>query len=180
MVFVARMYPVCCCCWFILLLCCSGLFMCFICLLIQMWPIHSEISNCVIKREEERCLERIALHNPKDDEKFGKREQRLSNTFTVSSIYSIICIQSICMEYPDDQMWQNVKCTSSMEFSYINQCVWSSNYSVKDEQEKITAKVFPCYSNFHLHQTVRAASFAHVWFTMNRELRSELIVRTFL
>ncbi|XP_073704649.1 pituitary adenylate cyclase-activating polypeptide type I receptor [Garra rufa] len=36
-----------------------------------MWPIHSEISNCVIKREEERCLERIALHNPKEDEKFG-------------------------------------------------------------------------------------------------------------
>ncbi|XP_048019860.1 adenylate cyclase activating polypeptide 1a (pituitary) receptor type I isoform X2 [Megalobrama amblycephala] len=35
-----------------------------------MWPIHSEISNCVIKREEERCLERIALHDPKDDEKF--------------------------------------------------------------------------------------------------------------
>ncbi|ROL51582.1 hypothetical protein DPX16_3271 [Anabarilius grahami] len=42
-----------------------------------MWPIHSEISNCVIKREEERCLERIALHDPKDDEKFGEREQRL-------------------------------------------------------------------------------------------------------
>uniref|UniRef100_A0A673L040 Pituitary adenylate cyclase-activating polypeptide type I receptor-like n=1 Tax=Sinocyclocheilus rhinocerous TaxID=307959 RepID=A0A673L040_9TELE len=35
-----------------------------------MWPIHSEISNCVIKREEERCLERIALHDTKDDEKF--------------------------------------------------------------------------------------------------------------
>uniref|UniRef100_A0A673L227 Pituitary adenylate cyclase-activating polypeptide type I receptor-like n=1 Tax=Sinocyclocheilus rhinocerous TaxID=307959 RepID=A0A673L227_9TELE len=44
--------------------------MCFVCLLIQMWPIHSEISNCVIKREEERCLERIALHDTKDDEKF--------------------------------------------------------------------------------------------------------------
>uniref|UniRef100_A0A671P1T2 Pituitary adenylate cyclase-activating polypeptide type I receptor-like n=1 Tax=Sinocyclocheilus anshuiensis TaxID=1608454 RepID=A0A671P1T2_9TELE len=35
-----------------------------------MWPIHSEISNCVIKREEERCLERIVLHDTKDDEKF--------------------------------------------------------------------------------------------------------------
>ncbi|XP_056127569.1 adenylate cyclase activating polypeptide 1a (pituitary) receptor type I isoform X1 [Rhinichthys klamathensis goyatoka] len=33
-----------------------------------MWPIHSE--NCVIKREEERCLERIALHDRKDDENF--------------------------------------------------------------------------------------------------------------
>ncbi|XP_026107971.1 pituitary adenylate cyclase-activating polypeptide type I receptor-like, partial [Carassius auratus] len=34
------------------------------------WPIHSEISNCVIKREEERCLELIALHDPNDDGKF--------------------------------------------------------------------------------------------------------------
>lgn len=62
---------------FPLLLCCSGLFMFFICLLFQMWPIHSEISNCVIKREEERCLEQIRLHDPKEDEKFGERDQRL-------------------------------------------------------------------------------------------------------
>ncbi len=95
------------CCLFILLLCCSGLFMRFICLLIQMWPIHSEISNCVIKREEERCFERIALQDPKNDEKFGKREQRLSNTFTVSSIYSIICIQSI-----SGIIWTNLVCNS--------------------------------------------------------------------
>ncbi|KAG7319911.1 hypothetical protein KOW79_017054 [Hemibagrus wyckioides] len=34
-------------------------------------PIHSMISNCVIKREEERCMERIALHDPSQDQEFG-------------------------------------------------------------------------------------------------------------
>ncbi|XDV28175.1 hypothetical protein PO909_031530 [Leuciscus waleckii] len=45
-----------------------------------MWPIHSEIPNCVIKREEERCLERIALHDRKDDENFGKRHDAMRLT----------------------------------------------------------------------------------------------------
>lgn len=52
--------------WFIYLL--------IMCLLFQMWPIHSEISNCVIKREEERCMERIAQHDPGEDAAFGKKE----------------------------------------------------------------------------------------------------------
>ncbi|XP_026054234.1 uncharacterized protein LOC113040159 [Carassius auratus] len=47
-----------------------GSFLVLFLIISLMWPIHSEISNCVIKREEERCMERINLHNPKDDEKF--------------------------------------------------------------------------------------------------------------
>ncbi|XP_060747311.1 adenylate cyclase activating polypeptide 1a (pituitary) receptor type I isoform X1 [Tachysurus vachellii] len=34
-------------------------------------PVHSLISNCVIKREQERCMERIALHDPTQDQEFG-------------------------------------------------------------------------------------------------------------
>ncbi|XP_026801912.1 adenylate cyclase activating polypeptide 1a (pituitary) receptor type I isoform X1 [Pangasianodon hypophthalmus] len=34
-------------------------------------PVRSLISNCVIKREQERCMERIALHDPAQDQEFG-------------------------------------------------------------------------------------------------------------
>ncbi|XP_062843403.1 adenylate cyclase activating polypeptide 1a (pituitary) receptor type I isoform X2 [Trichomycterus rosablanca] len=30
-------------------------------------PVQSEISNCVIKREQERCMEKMALHYPSED-----------------------------------------------------------------------------------------------------------------
>ncbi|XP_017562868.1 adenylate cyclase activating polypeptide 1a (pituitary) receptor type I isoform X2 [Pygocentrus nattereri] len=36
-----------------------------------MQPTRSESSNCVIKREQERCMERIALHDPMQDQEFG-------------------------------------------------------------------------------------------------------------
>ncbi|XP_066512045.1 pituitary adenylate cyclase-activating polypeptide type I receptor-like isoform X2 [Hoplias malabaricus] len=36
-----------------------------------MHPTHSEIFDCVIKREQERCMERIALHDPTKDQEFG-------------------------------------------------------------------------------------------------------------
>ncbi|KAL7842204.1 hypothetical protein SRHO_G00238930 [Serrasalmus rhombeus] len=36
-----------------------------------MQPTRSESSNCVIKREQERCMERIALHDPTQDQEFG-------------------------------------------------------------------------------------------------------------
>ncbi|KAL7851077.1 hypothetical protein AOLI_G00214330 [Acnodon oligacanthus] len=39
-----------------------------------MQPTHSESSNCVIKREQERCLERIALHDPTQDQEFGEKK----------------------------------------------------------------------------------------------------------
>ncbi|GAA6067262.1 adenylate cyclase activating polypeptide 1a (pituitary) receptor type I isoform X1, partial [Tachysurus ichikawai] len=35
-------------------------------------PVHSLISNCVIKREQERCMERIALHDPTQDQEFAE------------------------------------------------------------------------------------------------------------
>ncbi|XP_028831856.1 pituitary adenylate cyclase-activating polypeptide type I receptor isoform X4 [Denticeps clupeoides] len=34
-------------------------------------PVTSQHSNCVIKREEERCMERIALHDPSEDLEYG-------------------------------------------------------------------------------------------------------------
>ncbi|XP_072525438.1 pituitary adenylate cyclase-activating polypeptide type I receptor isoform X2 [Salminus brasiliensis] len=36
-----------------------------------MQPTRSELSNCVIKREQERCMERIALHDPTEDQELG-------------------------------------------------------------------------------------------------------------
>lgn len=34
--------------------------------------VASESEHCIIKREHEKCMERITLHNPSDDLELGK------------------------------------------------------------------------------------------------------------
>lgn len=41
------------------------------CELVCLLQVASESGHCIIKREHEKCMERIAMHNP-DDAEFGK------------------------------------------------------------------------------------------------------------
>lgn len=43
-----------------------------VCVLVYVRQVASESEHCIIKREHEKCMERIMLHNPSDDLELGK------------------------------------------------------------------------------------------------------------
>ena len=42
-----------------------------VCVSFQVASMHSEVFSCILQREHEKCMEKIALHDPDDDLEYG-------------------------------------------------------------------------------------------------------------